>query len=170
METFFELFKELDVNSFFVLLFMLIAMLCPGILILYLYNNQLFISLNVIKLILLSISISSPVFIFNFIVNYFIAHHLLNKLSFVDGRIEWQNDGQEFMSELSEASIGGSVRNSFFSLYGGVLISYLLNLSISNLIYIIIVLEIFAIIFTYTIEKSTANDLEEIHKNKQSSI
>jgi hypothetical protein len=168
MKTVFELFKELDVNSFFIVLFMLIAMICPGILIIYLYNNQLFITLNIIKLILLSISISSPVFLFNFIINYFIAHRLLNKLSFVDVRVEWQNGGQEFMSELSEASIGGSIRNSFFSLYGGILISYIFDLSTFDLIYSIIVLEIFAIIFTYIIEKNTANDLEEHNKNNSS--
>jgi hypothetical protein len=127
--------KKLDGSDVALGVFAFSATLAPGMLIIYLFHKELFLSLSTVKLVLLSISITIPQQLMSlFIAGFWIV--------FLD---EWKNIGKDARVLVSQKKIAlDTFWISIFTLYSFLLISYFAKWTVNEFIDWLLVIEISA--------------------------
>ena len=139
-----ELIGKIIEESFWVGLFALVFLIAPGLMIIFYFYPDLFLSIDTIKLILLSLAFTTPVVL----INMFLFGKIMNK-----------------KSNIAVDSIFAIFLTSSI-IYIGLFISYLFKLSFGNFIFLNIVLEIILIILISTIlVSSITNSSPILHKD-----
>ncbi|PMG74837.1 hypothetical protein [Vibrio lentus] len=121
--------KNIDGLFTTTLLVLFLAVIAPGVLIIYLFLPELFLKLDGLKFVLLSASLSLPIFV-------------LNSL-FMPAVMEYDED-EAF--DIQQVGVTSGVFSSAV-LYGGLLLSYSLNFKFSMFLMAVFIFEIIWILF-----------------------
>lgn len=141
MEAIINYLKQLDVKSIFFYTLGFLAIICPGVLLLYTYDTNFFIEIESIKLILLSASITVPFLIYNFV---FVGCFVPKNYKTDDSKVLDDSKAFHFcFYNASFATIG--------SLYGSMFISIIIrnNFKIKNLILTAIAIDVVCLLFIF---------------------
>ena len=127
--------KNIEIQHFAVYCLIFLSIMAPGLLIIYLFKIQIFLSFGVLKLMLFSIALSLPIPTLN---------------TFISGTID-KDDGADVDNHVLL-----NIIFSFVGLYAAILIAYLWGLTFKELLITIGVLEtiyITALFYTERIKK-----------------
>jgi len=138
--------KELETKHYIIAIATFSALFSPGLLCLFHYKNNLFSSLDIIKLITLSISLSLPLLIFNYMIFFFPITEIDTKYNNKSGILfVWI-----FASFLTTIILNI-----------GLYVSFIFHLTFRQFTYVLVIIEIPLILISYIIIKN-------IKKNKSS--
>ncbi len=124
--------KKIKFSEFAVYSGLVVAIICPGILVVYLFSPKIFLSLGAIKLLLLSISITLPVFLLN--------------TSIVGKMMATSQDAKEFDEVLI---LLRAIANTMLAFYTALYFSYLLSLSFLTFLILMALIVILQLIIDF---------------------
>ncbi|MFW6022226.1 MAG: hypothetical protein ACOCQW_01740 [Halanaerobiaceae bacterium] len=137
--------NQLEIGRIGYVIILLLITICPGFLIIYLWDSALIMENSFINMILLSLSITTPLYLFNTFLSFLLLYFLIMKAPdhIEDFVIKFRNEKKNnYMGHLLIVSIINSLETGFLILFIGIILAHLLHYNINGLILTLIVLEV----------------------------